>query len=61
MIVVVIVAGVALVTIAALSFRSIFRDVRGLHRSGKQLTDREVDVDGVSPGGVTAMGNNITH
>ena len=61
MIAVMVLAGVVLLATAVLSIRSIIGDVRGLHRSGKRLTDREGDVSGLSAGAVTAMGNNVTH
>ncbi len=56
-----VVVNTVLLIIIVLSVGLIIRDVRALHRSGRQLTDRPVDVDGMSPAGVSAMGNNITH
>jgi hypothetical protein len=53
--------GVALLAVLAASVTVMVRDIRGLHRGGRTLTDREVDVAGVSAAGVTAIGNNVTH
>ena len=53
--------GVVLLAVLAAAVVVMVKDVRGLHRGGRSLTDREVDVSGVSPAGVTAIGNNVTH
>ena len=53
--------GVVLLAVLAAAVTVMVNDVRGLHRGGRRLTDREVDVSGVSPAGVTAIGNNFTH
>lgn len=55
------IAAVFVVGVAAQSVRAVIQDVRALNRSGRRLTDRGGDVNGVSPAGVTAIGNNITH
>jgi uncharacterized membrane protein YhaH (DUF805 family) len=53
--------GVVLLAVLAASVAVMTKDLRGLHRSGRTLTDREVDVAGVTPAGVTLIGNNYTH
>lgn len=43
------------------SVRGVARDLRRLHRTGRNLVERPSDADGVSAAGVVAIGNNITH
>ena len=51
----------ALLVGGAISVAVMIRDVRGLHHKGRQLTDREGDINGVSPGGAIFIGSNLTH
>lgn len=37
------------------------RDVGRLHHEGRSLTDAPGDAGGVSPAGMTAIGNNVLH
>lgn len=56
-----IVVASAIAFAVGLSVGYLVRDVRRLHRSGKALTERPGDADGVSPAGITFMGNVGSH
>jgi hypothetical protein len=45
----------------AISLLLLVRDVGRLHHAGKSLVDAPGDAAGVSPAGMTVIGNNLTH
>jgi hypothetical protein len=56
----IVVASVLLFAVVA-SIALLVRDVGRLHLDGKSLTDSPVDASGVSPAGMTWVGNSMSH
>lgn len=56
-----VVLATVLVTALVVSVALVVRDLRRLHRTGKQMAERTMDASGVSAAGMGFIGSNHTH
>jgi|tagenome__1003787_1003787.scaffolds.fasta_scaffold16654049_2 hypothetical protein len=53
--------GIVLMTALVVSVWLTVRDLRRLHRTGKEMADQSMDAAGVSPAGMTFVGSTWSH
>jgi hypothetical protein len=56
-----VVLATVLMTALVVSVALVVRDMRRLHRTGKVMTERSIDADGVSSAGMTFFGQTGSH